>query len=43
MEIILAKKILELDPIQLSRILTQLQMKHKDAFDDLKEEVEDAA
>ena len=41
MEIILAKKILELDPMQLSKILTELMMQHRDAYDDLKEAVED--
>lgn len=42
MEVELAKKILDLDTLQLSRILTQLQTKHKDAFEDLKEAIEDA-
>jgi hypothetical protein len=41
-EIILSKKILDLDPTQLARILTELQMKHRDAFEELKEAVEDA-
>lgn len=41
MEILLAKKILDLDPMQLSKILTELMMKHKDAYDDLKEAVDD--
>jgi hypothetical protein len=42
MEIVLAKKILELEPIELSQILSELMFQHPDAFEELKEAVEDA-
>lgn len=42
MEIDLAKKILDLDPQELSKILMELARDHQDAYEDLKEAVEDA-
>lgn len=42
MEIDLAKKILDLDPRELSKILMELVRDHQDAYEDLKEAVEDA-
>ena len=41
MEIVLAKKILDLDMLQLSQILKDLQLKNKEAFNEIKELIED--
>lgn len=41
-EVELAKKILDLDVLELSKILTGIMHQHQDAYEDLKEAVEDA-
>ena len=41
MEIILAKKILDLEPMELSKILMQLKLEHQEVFEKLEELVED--